>query len=78
MTKETPEAYLKLSLEQREQAASIYKLRCSDGCVKLTTENSWKKPEKPTVESTRVSCARSRSGLAPTRRSVKLSSRSAA
>ena len=44
-------ACLKLSPEQREQAASIQELRCSGHCLNLTTDDSWKKPEKPTVES---------------------------
>ena len=39
--KETLEAYLKLSPEQREQAASIQKLRCSGHCV-LPKPDHWR------------------------------------
>ena len=52
--KETLETYLKLSPEQREHAGSIHKPRCSGHCLNLTTGDSWKKPEKPTVESNMV------------------------
>ena len=47
-------AYLKLSPEKSEQAASIKKLRCSGHCLNLTNGDNWKKPEKPTVESDMV------------------------
>ena len=50
MIKEALEAHPKLSPEQRGQAASIQKLRCSGHCLSLATDDNWKKPEKPAVE----------------------------